>query len=115
MRTPGYTANLSLRPAIGQYGTTFTSHAAQGMVAPQMDAVIIYDSWYGTNVALGGGLDPYGSSIGSPTLSGQLKCIKECGYTLSSCMRWCRSLPVHDRGECFADCHSFYDSCSASC
>jgi hypothetical protein len=113
MRTPGYTANLSLRPASGHYGTTFTSHAAQGMVAPQMDAVIVYDSWYGTDVMLGWG--PYGSSIGSPTLSDELRCIKECSYTKSSCLRWCRSLPPGDRGECFADCQVFFDSCQASC
>jgi hypothetical protein len=115
MRTPGYTANLSLRPAVGHYGTTFTSHAGQGRVAPQMDAVVIYDSWYGTDVILGSSRDPYGSSIGSPTLSDELRCIKECGYTQSSCLRWCRSLPPWDRGECFADCKSNFDSCTSSC
>jgi hypothetical protein len=113
MSMPGYTADRSLHPAGGHYATTSTPNVAGGTVAPQMDAVIVYDSWYGTDVALGWG--PYGSSIGSPTLSDELRCIKECGYTLSSCMRHCRSLPPWDRGECQADCKTFYDSCTAAC
>ena len=63
---PGYTADLSLRPAVGHYSGTFTSPVAHELVVPQRDAVVVYDSDYGTDVELGSG--PVGAENKGPTV-----------------------------------------------
>ena len=78
MSIPGYTADLSLRPAIDHYSRPFTSPVAHELVVPQLDErdytsgdpppgdpppppppppppVVVYDSWYGRDVSLGRG------------------------------------------------------------
>jgi hypothetical protein len=70
MSIPGYTAELSLRRASGHYRTVSTSPHVQRMVVPQMMEVFRYIPEWGLESGSGGGWDPYGSSIESPTLAG---------------------------------------------
>jgi hypothetical protein len=111
MRIPGYTAALSLRPSIGHYATAHASAQSQGMVAPQLMAVVTYiPDW-----ALASTWDPYGSSIGSATAAARTACMLECLHTAEACERNCRSLPREDRAECKAGCYQFFRNCKAGC
>jgi hypothetical protein len=94
MSVPGFTAELSLRRANGHYQTASTSPHVQGMVVPQMMEVFAYIPDWALESGSGGSSDPYGSSIGYPTLSDTIKCMRECAFTVSSCKRDCRSLPA---------------------
>ena len=92
MSVPGYTAELSLRRANGHYRTAFTSPHVQGMARARNgratdDGCVHVHPRVGAGVRLQGSWDPYGSSIGSPTLSDTIKCMRECAFTLSSCKR----------------------------
>ena len=63
----------------------FTSRARNGRTTD--DGGVHVHPRVGAGVRLQGSWDPYGSSIGSPTLSDTIKCMRECAFTLSSCKR----------------------------
>jgi len=114
MSIPGYTADLSLRPAIDHYSRPFTSPVAHELVVPQLDErefteppdpppppppppPVVYDSWYGRDVRLGGGnvsaesKGPSGLPAGwdwSGFESGA-ECILGCSDTTQACNRNC--------------------------
>jgi hypothetical protein len=116
MRTPGYTADVSLCPVIGRYGTAFTSAQSHGMVAPQLMAVVTYiPDW-----ALASTSDPWGWSAGAgggatPTPGAILKCKQDCAAEWSAAIAACNRGPRDDRWACKVEANSDYDSCLSIC
>ena len=127
MRMPGYTADVSVRLPVGHYSRTFSSPVAKEMIAPQRDAVVVYDSWYGTETEVGSGpvsAETKGSGSGVASGGGTssdstglpgVDCLIECLRTSIACQRNCRSEPPGDREICQQNCTRFFRACASTC
>ena len=125
MRMPGFTADLSLVPAVGRYHTLPAASASSGAVVPQLDAVGVLSQlidWIlSTGSAGGGGGPARGGSVWSsapgPTNAHLIRqCRRECFEEYLAAKRECdNEETVSERRTCRGKALARYDDCLVIC